>query len=106
VVQEPEGGVGHDVVSHAVLVAIDGEKSDAVALGLLDAPRRRLPVAVGDGRRDPQGVGLASQGTEAGHEPTGAAPRVELSVGPDRERQGPTVGDDDNRRGLVGDATR
>ena len=97
VVQEPERAVGDHVVRHAVRVGLDGERSEAEALGL-DRPRLgHLPIGVGHGCREPERARVTHERPEAGHEPTRTSLCLQPAVGAVGERDRPAVGGHHNR---------
>ena len=106
VVEEPQGGVGHHVVGHAVGVGVDGEGVDLEALGVDHAAGRRLPVLVGHGRRDPRGPDVAHHRPEARHQAPAAPAGDQLAVVVAGEGERAPVGNEDDRRVGVAHAPR
>ena len=74
VVDEPQGGVGHDVVEGPVGVGVDGQGPEPEALDVDHPLTGRLPVGVGHGRRHPHGVGAGHERADARDQAAGAPP--------------------------------
>ncbi len=80
VVQEPERGVAHHVIGHAVVLGIEGQQGGVQPLGLGATRARRPPVALGHGRGHPQGVGADHERGQPRHQAAGAPSGHQLVV--------------------------
>ncbi len=74
VMDEPQGGVGHDVVEGPVGVRRDGQGPEPEALDVDHPLTGRLTVGVRHGRRHPHGVGAGHERADARDQAAGAPP--------------------------------
>ena len=99
VVEEPQHTVGDPVVEAPVLLWVEGQHPEAIALAVgvdVDRSSRVAVIRVGHRRGDPQAAGGLERCSDRGDQPALASPGNELPPFVFGERDGPPVRRDDD----------